>query len=124
MQDILSLRDEEISAATDRRALVLLRWLLVLTTAALLLGAQLYQSVSMAAIGLVIVFAGTNLALQFYWDRFESRQRAELLLATFDTLFLSSAIFLAGIATSELLVLTLGYIAVVSANIAASPIRT
>lgn len=104
MAQTLTLRDEAYSET--RRSRLLLRWMLLLATYALILGSRLYQAPSLAANLLALGFALTNILLYVFWDEFTKKAPAEFLLAIVDTMFVSVSILLAGVAPSEMLVLT------------------
>jgi len=107
MEDSLVLSGETDAASTDRRSVVLVRWMLVMATGALLLTSALERPISFTAFILVAVFAASNVLLKAFWSSFITKAGAEILLAGLDTLFLGLAIALSAVATSELFVLSL-----------------
>lgn len=106
MEKALTLREEEDAVTTDRRTLVLVRWMLVMATGALLLTSAFERPISATAIVLLVAFASSNILLRSFWTPFLKRPGAELILAVLDTLFLGLAIVLSGIAISELFILS------------------
>src|SRR5262245_39731622 len=106
MDDALASRVEDPAATTERRSLLLARWVLVLATGALLLISALQREISVVAVLLIAGFASSNVLLQMFWPRLATKPGAEILLAVLDTLFLGLAIALSSIATSELFVLS------------------
>jgi len=106
MDHAFTLHEQGLSASTERRSLILLRWMLFLATTALILASRLYQAPSFSANFLILAFAGSNLILYYFWDTLTEREGADILLAALDTLFISASIFLAGIVPSEMFVLS------------------
>lgn len=106
MEQTLSLRESGFGATSDRRSLVLLRWMLFLATTALILASSLYQTTSLSANILILGFAVSNLVLHFYWPVITRRPGAELLLIALDTGFVCVSIGLAGIVPTEMFVLS------------------
>src|SRR5262245_43651094 len=109
MEDTLSAQALQMQAETnsaDRQSLILVRWMLVMATAALLLTSALARPISLGAVLVVAAFATSNILLKAFWTPIVQRPGAEILLAVMDTLFLSLAIVLSSIAISELFVLS------------------
>src|SRR5262249_43390438 len=105
MEDALALREED-DETTERRSLVLARWMLVMATGALLLITALEREISIAAVVLVMAFAASNVLLKAFWSSLITKPGADIMLAVLDTLFLGLAIAISAIATSELFVLS------------------
>ena len=107
MEDALPLREGLLSSASERRSFLLLRWVLLLATTALILASRLYQTPPLSANILLLTFAASNVILSAYWGRIMARPGAQSFLAAVDTVFICVAIVLAGVEPNEMFVISL-----------------
>lgn len=102
-----ALRHSTSGATQVRRTFLALRWMLALTATALLVASRVAEPLAPPALIVITLFAASSIILTFAWERLAKLPAFEMSLTVHDTLLLSLAILVSGVAPADLILLSL-----------------